>query len=80
MSTSTSSPSLTTFAAAALTACCAMLAGCDHRLAADSADSRSAAMPMSVLAAMGPVYFGDTMSFGESDANEPVVLVAANKP
>ncbi len=75
-----SSPSLTTFASTVLIGAGVMLSACDHRVSADPAQGLSAALPMSTLAAMGPVYFGDIMSFGENPISESLLLVAVNKP
>jgi dihydroxyacetone kinase len=59
---------------AALIAACALLTACAHAPTADV--GTRAAMPMSVSAAMGPIYFGDTMSFGEEVRDERAPVVA----
>ena len=77
MHISTSNSSLRFIAVSALLSACAMLSACDH---AAVAQNSSAAMPMSVPVAMGPVYFGDTMSFGAEDGADHTTLVANYKP
>ena len=77
MNAFTSSPSLTTFASAALIAACAMLSACGHAVTMSQAQDSLATMPMSTFATMGPVYFGDTLALGESNATEQTVLVVA---
>ena len=60
---------------AALFAACALLTACGQ--ATTAGVDTHAAMPMSALAAMGPVYFGDTMSFGEEIRDEKAAVVAS---
>lgn len=53
---------------------CAVLGACVITLAARQ--SSGATVPMSSQASMGPVYFGDTMSFGLEAREEKPAIVA----
>jgi hypothetical protein len=60
-------------AASTVMAACALLAACGHT----PGGVASASTSMSSNAALGPVYFGDMMSFGQDEAPPPATLVAA---
>lgn len=55
-------------------AACALLAACSHT---PNGVASASSTSLSSTATLGPVYFGDTMSFGQDEAPKPATLVAA---
>ena len=78
MNVSTSNFPLRGLVVSVLASAGALLTACGHP-ALDGTANASAAMPMSTPVAMGPVYFGDTMSFGAEVSAAPATLMADNK-